>query len=121
MNNTYRLGIDIGSTTVKIACLDNENHVVFSDYERHFANIQETLLHLMTKAKTALGNVDIHGMITGSGGMSIAKPLNIPFVQEVISVSTALQYFQPKTDVAIELGGEDAKLFIFPTEISTSV
>ena len=113
MNTTYRLGIDIGSTTVKIACLDDENRVVFSDYERHFANIRETLLDLIIKAKNELGNVNIHGMITGSGGMSIAKPLNIPFVQEVISVSTALQYFEPKTDVAIELGGEDAKIIYF--------
>ena len=85
MNTTYRLGIDIGSTTVKIACLDDENQVVFSDYERHFANIRETLLDLIIKAKEAVGNVNIHGMITGSGGMSIARPLNIPFVQEVIS------------------------------------
>lgn len=113
MNTTYRLGIDIGSTTVKIACLDDKNQVVFSDYERHFANIRETLLDLIIKAKNALGNVNIHGMITGSGGMSIAKPMNIPFVQEVISVSTALQYFEPKTDVAIELGGEDAKIIYF--------
>ena len=68
---------------------------------------------MIIKAKNALGNVNIHGMITGSGGMSIAKPMNIPFVQEVISVSTALQYFEPKTDVAIELGGEDAKIIYF--------
>lgn len=73
MITTYRLGIDIGSTTVKIACLDDENRVVFSDYERHFANIRETLLDLIVKAKNELGNVNIHGMITGSGGMSISK------------------------------------------------
>ncbi|NCB99292.1 MAG: 2-hydroxyglutaryl-CoA dehydratase [Clostridia bacterium] len=113
MNTIYRLGIDIGSTTVKIACLDDENQVVFSDYERHFANIRETLLDLIQKARKVLGNADIHGMITGSGGMSIAKPLGIPFVQEVISVSTALQFYQPKTEVAIELGGEDAKIIYF--------
>ena len=105
MKNFFRLGIDIGSTTVKIACLDKENNIVFSDYERHFANIRETLHDLIKKARAVLGTVDVHGMITGSGGMSIAKPLNIPFVLEVISVSTALQYFEPKTDVAIELGG----------------
>ena len=113
MNHTYRLGIDVGSTTVKIACLNEENQVIFSDYERHFANIRETLLDLITKARKALGNISVHGKITGSGGMSIAKPLNIPFVQEVISVSTALQFFEPKTDVAIELGGEDAKIIYF--------
>ncbi len=114
MNNSfYRLGIDIGSTTVKVACLDDENKVVFSDYERHFANIKETLKALVVKARKSLGNITVHSMITGSGGMAIAKPLEIPFVQEVISVSTALQYFEPKTDVAIELGGEDAKIIYF--------
>ncbi len=112
-NDFYRLGIDIGSTTVKVACLDDENHVVFSDYERHFANIKETLKALVVKARETIGNVTVHSMITGSGGMAIAKPLEIPFVQEVISVSSALQYFEPKTDVAIELGGEDAKIIYF--------
>ena len=109
----YTLGIDIGSTTVKIAILDEEKNLLFSDYERHFANIQETLSSLLKKAHDALGELTVHPMITGSGGLTLAKHLGVPFVQEVISVSTALQHCAPQTDVAIELGGEDAKIIYF--------
>ena len=109
----YTLGIDIGSTTVKIAILDEEKNLLFSDYERHFANIQETLSSLLKKAHDALGELTVHPMITGSGGLTLAKHLGVPFVQEVISVSTALQHYAPQTDVAIELGGEDAKIIYF--------
>ena len=113
MNNTYTLGIDIGSTTVKIAILDNQHTLLFSDYERHYANIRETLLSLLQKAYTALGNLTIHPMITGSGGLTLANHLKVPFVQEVIAVATSLQELAPQTDVAIELGGEDAKIIYF--------
>ena len=112
-NNGYVLGIDIGSTTVKIALLDSENDVVFSSYERHFANIQETLSDLLGRAVYKLGPVHVSPVITGSGGLSLAKHLEVPFVQEVVAVSTALQDYAPQTDVAIELGGEDAKIIYF--------
>ena len=110
---TNKLGIDIGSTTVKIAVLNPENEMVFSDYERHFANIQETLSALVSKAHNALGDVTLSPVITGSGGLTLAKHLEIPFVQEVIAVSAALEDYAPQTDVAIELGGEDAKIIYF--------
>ncbi|MCR5452746.1 MAG: 2-hydroxyacyl-CoA dehydratase [Lachnospiraceae bacterium] len=109
----YRLGIDIGSTTVKVALIDENEKIIFSDYERHFANIRETLLDLITKAKAKAGNVMTSPMITGSGGLTLANHLGIPFTQEVIAVSTALQAAAPQTDVAIELGGEDAKIIYF--------
>ena len=112
-NNNYTLGIDIGSTTVKIAILDASCGLVFSDYERHYANIRETLSSLLQKAYKELGNITLHPMITGSGGLTLARHLETPFVQEVIAVSTALSKFAPKTDVAIELGGEDAKIIYF--------
>ena len=89
-HSLQKLGIDIGSTTVKIAILDSQNKLLFADYERHFANIQETLADLLAKAKDALGNVRLSPVITGSGGLTLAKHLDIPFVQEVISVSSAL-------------------------------
>ncbi len=111
--NLHRLGIDIGSTTVKIAILNQENEMVFADYERHFANIRETLSDLLSKAHDALGNIFLSPVITGSGGLTLAKHLEIPFVQEVIAVSSALQDYAPQTDVAIELGGEDAKIIYF--------
>ncbi len=109
----YTLGIDIGSTTVKIAILDQRQQILFSDYQRHFANIRETLADLLQKAYRKLGNLTIHPMITGSGGLTLANHLQVPFVQEVIAVSTSLQTFAPVTDVAIELGGEDAKIIYF--------
>ncbi len=111
--NLHKLGIDIGSTTVKIAILNQADELLFSDYERHFANIRETLSDLLKKAYDKLGELSIAPMITGSGGLTLAKHLNVPFVQEVISVSTALQHYAPQTDVAIELGGEDAKIIYF--------
>jgi len=113
----YALGIDIGSTTVKIAVLDSAGNLLFADYERHFANIKDTLLNLITKAKDKLGNISMHPMITGSGGLTLANHLHVPFVQEVIAVSTSLEKYAPKTDVAIELGGEDAKLYILKAEM----
>ena len=109
----YTLGIDIGSTTVKIAILDDTNDLVFSDYERHYANIQETLSDLIGRAIYKLGPIYASPVITGSGGLTLAKHLEVPFVQEVIAVSTALQDYAPQTDVAIELGGEDAKIIYF--------
>ncbi len=108
-----QVGIDIGSTTVKIAILDNNHRIVFSAYERHFANIQETLKNIINSAVEKLGDLEIAPMITGSGGLSISKHLDIPFVQEVVSVASALKLFAPQTDVAIELGGEDAKIIYF--------
>ena len=109
----HTLGIDIGSTTVKVAILNEKNELLFSDYERHYANIQETLSALLKKAYDSLGELSLSPMITGSGGLTLAKHLGIPFVQEVIAVSTALQDYAPQTDVAIELGGEDAKIIYF--------
>ncbi len=109
----YSLGIDIGSTTVKVALLDEKNNLIYSDYRRHFANIQETLRGLLEDGFKETGDVDVAPVITGSGGLALANSLGIPFTQEVIAVATALQMYAPKTDVAIELGGEDAKIIYF--------
>lgn len=113
MNTNIKLGIDIGSTTVKIAILDEHKNILFSDYERHYANIQDTLSKLIDKAINEIGDMKLAPMITGSGGLSISKHLNVPFIQEVVAVATALEDFAPHTDVAIELGGEDAKIIYF--------
>ena len=109
----YTLGIDIGSTTVKIAVLDENNKLLFSDYKRHFADIRKTLQDLLKLCYDALGDITVHPMITGSGGLTLANHLEVPFTQEVIAVATSLKVFAPKTDVAIELGGEDAKIIYF--------
>ena len=107
------LGIDIGSTTVKIAILDKNCNILFSDYQRHFANIQETLAAVIQKAFDSLGDIQLSPVITGSGGLTLSKHLNIPFIQEVVAVATSLKDYAPQTDVAIELGGEDAKIIYF--------
>ncbi len=112
-NPIHKLGIDIGSTTVKIAVLDPDNQILFSDYERHFANIRETLAGLVAKAQDYTGDLKLSPVITGSGGLTLAKHLDIPFVQEVVAVSSSLSHYAPQTDVAIELGGEDAKIIYF--------
>lgn len=105
MDKHYALGIDIGSTTVKIAITDcdAENNttagpqgIVFSDYERHFANIQETLASLLKKAKQELGAITVYPMITGSGGLTLARHLSVPFVQEVVAVATSLKDYAPR-------------------------
>ena len=109
----YTLGIDIGSTTVKIAVLDPEQKLLFADYERHYANIQETLSMLIRRAIEKIGDREVIPVITGSGGLTLARHLGVTFVQEVIAVASSLQHFAPQTDVAIELGGEDAKIIYF--------
>ncbi|MBE5953000.1 MAG: 2-hydroxyglutaryl-CoA dehydratase [Lachnospiraceae bacterium] len=108
-----RLGIDIGSTTVKIAVIDEKTNILFSEYKRHFANIKETLKELVDNASAKLGNVEVAPTITGSGGLALAQVIGIPFEQEVVCVSEALTDYAPQTDVAIELGGEDAKIIYF--------
>ena len=113
MSNLYKLGIDIGSTTVKVALMNDNDDIIFSDYERHYANIQDTLANLLRKAREITGPISVHPVITGSGGLTLANHLEIPFNQEVVSVSTALRHYAPQTDVAIELGGEDAKIIYF--------
>ena len=109
----YTLGIDIGSTTVKIAILSPNGELVFSDYKRHYADIQNALRGLLKDAYDKLSNITLHPMITGSGGLTLANHLGVPFTQEVIAVATSLEKYAPKTDVAIELGGEDAKIIYF--------
>ena len=109
----YRLGIDIGSTTVKAAIIDDQDKVLFSDYRRHFADIQNTLADILSDAQAQLGSIELRPAVTGSGGLSISGHMGAPFIQEVVSVATTLQSRAPECDVAIELGGEDAKIIYF--------
>ncbi len=110
---TYRAGIDIGSTTVKLAVLDESDNLIYGEYSRHNAHTQDTLKSLLIKAREVLGECLLRVKITGSGSINLSKAMDIGFVQEVVAVATALKRTAPETDVAIELGGEDAKIIYF--------
>ncbi|MBQ3490695.1 MAG: 2-hydroxyacyl-CoA dehydratase [Clostridia bacterium] len=109
----YRAGIDIGSTTVKLVLLDEDGKILYGEYRRHCAHTQETLAELLKEAREKVGECELQVKITGSGSINLGKALGIGFVQEVVAVATALQFTAPQTDVAIELGGEDAKIIYF--------
>lgn len=109
------IGIDVGSTTVKIVAIDlsiedNENRILYANYCRHNAEVSATLNHMFHELFDKIGNIQCTVSITGSGGLAIARVLDVPFVQEVIAVTTAVKRKKPETDVVIELGGEDAKI-----------
>lgn len=112
MNRVLNVGLDVGSTTVKLVLIDNNNNIIYSQYKRHFSDIKSTIISLILDAnKTFNGKITVN--VTGSGGLSVSKWLNIPFIQEVIACSKTIEKFIPSTDVAIELGGEDAKITYF--------
>ncbi len=108
-----RIGIDVGSTTVKLAVLDKENEIIYSKYQRHFSDIRISIVDLVKDAYKTLGNIECSIVVTGSGGLSVSKWLNLKFVQEVIACSKTVEEIIPETDVVIELGGEDAKITYF--------
>ncbi|MCY6957915.1 2-hydroxyacyl-CoA dehydratase [Clostridium brassicae] len=117
MKKVFNLGLDVGSTTVKLVMIDKDNNMVYGTYKRHFSNIRETIAKLIEEAYLKFNEDSITINITGSGGLSISKWLEIPFVQEVIASSKTVEYVIPNTDVAIELGGEDAKITYFDKSI----
>ncbi len=112
-----RLGIDVGSTTVKLAVIDAYDKLVYANYERHHTDIRATARELFVKARRVVGDVPMRVSITGSGGMLLATWLGLEFVQEVIASKRAVETLIPQTDCAIELGGEDAKIIYFDNGI----
>jgi len=112
-NGILHLGLDVGSTTVKLVFLDSEGQLIYEDYQRHHADIGSTLASLLNKAFNHVGNRDLTAMVTGSAGISVSERLGLQHLQEVIASSKAIEEFIPETDVAIELGGEDAKITYF--------
>ena len=112
-----RLGIDVGSTTVKLSVIDDHDRIVYANYQRHHTDIRATAKDLFEGAKAVLGDAPMRVSITGSGGLLLAKWLGLEFVQEVIASKRAVETLIPQTDVAIELGGEDAKIIYFDNGI----
>ena len=115
--SALHIGVDVGSTTVKVAVLDDADAVRYSCYRRHHADIRATIVEVLGEAAAAFPDTPMTIAITGSGGLLLAKWLGIEFVQEVIASKTAVETFIPQTDVVIELGGEDAKIIYFDNGI----
>ena len=105
-----RVGLDIGSTTVKAAVLGENNELLYSQYRRHFSDIRKTVYDIIGEVGENFKGERVLIAVTGSGGISVSKWLGIPFVQEVAAGTNAIKQLIPQTDVAIELGGEDAKI-----------
>ena len=111
---SLRGGIDVGSTTVKVVIMDENNDSVYQTYQRHFSDVKKASEKVLREAATAIGlDTPISFTITGSGGMGLADVLNLKFIQEVIACTKTVEVICPQTDVAIELGGEDAKITFF--------
>ncbi len=108
-----RLGIDIGSTTVKVVVIDDNHKIVYKRYERHMSNVVEKVRELLVDVRSQFPTTLFKCVITGSGGLSLSKSVAVTFQQEVISCSRAVETLIPETDVVIELGGEDAKITFF--------
>ena len=111
------LGIDVGSTTVKLAVLNNDNKLVYAKYQRHHTDVRACARDLFVGAVPLLASARMTCAITGSGGLLLSQWLGLEFVQEVIASKRAVETFIPQTDVAIELGGEDAKIIYFDSGI----
>ncbi len=108
-----RVGIDIGSTTVKVVVLDEQNKLLFRSYERHFSKTRERALETLRSISDLLAGQEIKLVITGSAGLGVAKAAGLDFVQEVYATAAAVNTYIPDTDAVIELGGEDAKIIFF--------
>lgn len=120
LSQTLRIGVDIGSTTVKVIVINQDNHILYKTYVRHFSEVRQTVLRCIEELRTAdffapLTPVTLH--ITGSGGIDVAEIVGCPFTQEVIACAKAVETFIPDTDVCIELGGEDGKITFFTNGI----
>ncbi len=108
----YRIGIDIGSTTVKVVILGPgpDNPILFKHYERHFSQVRTKTAEVLRQAREIVGDSPVQTAISGSAGMGVAKAADLPFVQEVFATSETVKHWFPGTDAVVELGGEDAKI-----------
>ncbi|MBS4839738.1 MULTISPECIES: acyl-CoA dehydratase activase-related protein [Clostridium] len=110
MGNILKIGVDIGSTTIKMVVINQDEKILFKTYRRHLADIRNAFKSCLEDAESIIKDKKLTFSISGSGGMSLAEKLNVEFIQEVIASTKAIQINNPETDVVIELGGEDAKI-----------
>ena len=113
MNSLLRVGIDVGSTTIKVVVLNKERELIYKKYARHFSEINAVLKENLAALENVVKEKSFSLAMTGSAGMGIAERIGLPFVQEVIACATAVKELIPHTDTVVELGGEDAKVTYF--------
>ena len=117
MNEIIHIGMDVGSTTVKIVVMNEKLEVIHTSYERHYSDTKNTVCKVLEDIYEKYNNNQFTIALTGSGAMSTANFLDVPFIQEVVSCKRAVEKYIPQTDVVIELGGEDAKIIYFGRSI----
>lgn len=117
MNDILHVGLDVGSTTVKIIVMDNNLNIIYKDYQRHFSDTKNTICNVLEKLLETYPENFFTLALTGSGAMSASSFLDVPFIQEVVSCKRSVEKYIPQTDVVIELGGEDAKIIYFDKSI----
>ena len=108
-----RIGIDIGSTTAKVAAVDDDGRVLFSRYRRHNADAKDAVAGILEEMKSHCGDAEVCVRMTGSVGMGFSEKHGLPFVQEVVAATKAVQRHYPATRSLIDIGGEDAKVVFF--------
>ena len=117
MDNLLHIGLDVGSTTVKVVVMNDDLDTIFMSYKRHFSDTKNTICDVLSELTLKYPDNTFTVALTGSGAMSASKFLELPFIQEVVACKRAVEKYIPKTDVVIELGGEDAKIIYFDNSI----
>ena len=113
LNNIYHIGLDAGSTTLKVVVTDGNGEIVYTDYARHHADIQGTLLSSLSSLKEKLSDVPVRIQVTGSAGMGLSERFGLPFIQEVVAATQVIEKRYPDTRTLVDIGGEDSKMIFF--------
>ncbi|MDR2105751.1 MAG: 2-hydroxyglutaryl-CoA dehydratase, partial [Deferribacteraceae bacterium] len=117
MAERLSVGLDVGSTTVKVVVRDSNGSLIFKSYKRHFSDVRKTMIELIEEVCERFLDTSFTIAVAGSGGISVSAWLGVEFIQEVIASTAAIREIIPETDVAIELGGEDAKITFFDSGV----
>lgn len=113
LENQYRIGIDAGSTTLKLVVVDSSGDVVYKDYQRHHADVLNTLIYSLSLMRKKLGEVKVSIKVTGSAGMGLSERYDFSFIQEVVSATKVIEVKYPSVKTLIDIGGEDSKMIFF--------
>jgi len=113
LRGTFRLGVDVGSTTSKLALVSSENTIVRYTYRRHQADVMATLFDDLSELAETAGDIDVYPVFTGSAGMGLAERTGLPFVQEVVAASKSVLLQHPRSKMLVDIGGEDCKMIFF--------